>query len=126
MTQQFKFGDKCRHLTGGLEVVIVNEEPVITDDGSKMWEVFEETFGHHLCSDYKLEPIPHPDTVRLDWLIKNGAHIETSDGIWALYVDEDDEGVVENPSRIRAGIDSIMQRDASRTGRKASDAGNDL
>ncbi|EGY53105.1 hypothetical protein [Neisseria shayeganii] len=66
MTQQFKFGDKCYHLTGDMEVIIVSDEPVIADDGSKMWRIFDEDFGYHLCSDYKLELVPHPDTVRLE------------------------------------------------------------
>ena len=65
MTHKFKFGDKVRHqydteLTG---VVIV---PVTISGITIVW--FD---GDQSCSDFNaedLEPIPHSDTVRLNWL----------------------------------------------------------
>lgn len=68
MTQQFKFGDHAIHKTSGNICVIVDDTPVTTYDGSILWYVVDEDGFVGTCSDYKLTPVPHPDTVRLDWL----------------------------------------------------------
>lgn len=78
MTNQFKFGDKAIHSSTGGVCLIVDETPVVTDDGQVLWRVVDEDGFGGMCSDYKLTPVVHPDTVRLDWLLEN-ADIELSD-----------------------------------------------
>lgn len=71
MTHQFKFGDRAIHSTSGSICLIVDDTPVTTDDGDILWCVVDEDGFGGMCSDYKLTPTPHPDTVRLDWLARN-------------------------------------------------------
>lgn len=70
MTQQFKFGD----------LVIVNDRSSNPETGVIVWindvlgEVkvcFEENLRSKYCLIKYLKPVPHPDTVRLDWLVEN-------------------------------------------------------
>lgn len=68
MTQQFKFGDRVRDKTLGLgECVVINA----SDDAVYVMN----TRGDYnvVARPEHLELIPHPDTVRLDWLGKNHA-----------------------------------------------------
>ncbi len=63
MTQQFKFGDRVRDKTLGLgECVVINA----SDDAVYVMN----TRGDYnvVARPEHLELIPHPDTVRLDWL----------------------------------------------------------
>lgn len=66
MTHQFKFGDRVIDKAFGLgECVVINtfEDCV---------HIRNEQGGYNLAAKAdSLELIPHPDTVRLDWLLKN-------------------------------------------------------
>lgn len=66
MTQQFKFGDRVRDKTLGLgECVVINA----SDDAVYVMN----TSGDYnvVARPEHLELIPHPDTVRLDYLLFN-------------------------------------------------------
>lgn len=66
MTQQFKFGDRVRDKTLGLgECVVINA----SDDAVYVMN----TRGDYnvVARPEHLELIPHPDTVRLDYLLFN-------------------------------------------------------
>ena len=65
MTQQFKFGDRVRNEEGNEFVYLrgyLSSCTLATEDGSL-----------YRCSGKHVTLIPHPDTVRLDWLEKNHA-----------------------------------------------------
>ena len=67
MAQQFKFGDRVRHKEHGESVVVWT-----TDDTADQWvEVAYQNGKANAYPNTDLELIPHPDTVRLDWLAKN-------------------------------------------------------
>ena len=60
MTQQFKFGDRVRNEEGNEFVYLrgyLSSCTLATEDGSL-----------YRCSGKHVTLIPHPDTVRLDWL----------------------------------------------------------
>lgn len=62
MTQQFKFGDLVKRKSDGAVGVVVDTK------FQSVYVVFE---GSELSTFYdaeEFELIPHPDTVRLDWL----------------------------------------------------------
>ena len=70
MTQQFKFGDRVRYKSpeSKLRGFVASTH---NRGQNKIIVAFEgEDWVHH-CSSENLELIPHPDTVRLDWLMKN-------------------------------------------------------
>lgn len=62
MTQQFKFGDLVRRKTNGATGVVVDTK------FQSVWVVFEGSVASDFYDDDEFELIPHPDTVRLDWL----------------------------------------------------------
>lgn len=66
MTQQFKFGDRVIDKTKFLgECVVINAS-------EKSVYVMNERGDYNvLARPETLEIVPHPDTVRLDWLLKN-------------------------------------------------------
>ena len=73
MTQQFKFGDRVRCKQTGAEGLII-------DTGkTAAWIIWEGQKCSNFYAYGTFEPIPHPDTVRLDWLAdpanKNGSVI---------------------------------------------------
>ena len=103
MTHQFKFGDRAIHSTSGGICLIVDDTPVTTDDGKILWRVVDEDGFSGMCSDYKLTPVPHPDTVRLDWLADRDQHIGN--------VQLPAECVTCNLHSLRAAIDMAMQMD---------------
>lgn len=65
MTKQFKFGDLVRRKTDGITCFVarVNLQHI--------WVVFEGYTIAEFCKAEDFEIITHPDTVRLDWLLKN-------------------------------------------------------
>lgn len=74
MTHQFKFGDHVRYKD--------NENPVFgvvleeANPGNSLITVqFIDDAEPELVSSDDLECIPHPDTVRLDWLADRDQHI---------------------------------------------------
>jgi hypothetical protein len=65
MTQQFKFGDRVKHiLTPELIGVVLSE----VDEYGYVNVMFDYDLIVEDINVSWLEPIPHPDTVRLDWL----------------------------------------------------------
>lgn len=70
MTHQFKFGDRVRYKSP--ESKLRGFVASTRNRGQKKIIVaFEGEDWLHHCSVENLELIPHPDTVRLDWLLKN-------------------------------------------------------
>ena len=65
MTHSFKFGDRV--LCGDEQFVYLHQDIIQLKTG---WVISEEG-GQYLAAHSALTPVPHPDTVRLDWLAKN-------------------------------------------------------
>ena len=62
MTQQLKFGDRVRCKQTGAEGLII-------DTGkTAAWIIWEGQKCSNFYAYGTFEPIPYPDTVRLDWL----------------------------------------------------------
>lgn len=97
MTQQFKFGDRVRHKEHGESVVVWT-----TDDTADQWvEVAYQNGKANAYPNTDLELIPHPDTVRLDWLADHDQHIGN--------VQLPAECVACNLHSMRDAIDMAMQ-----------------
>lgn len=62
MTKQFKFGDLVRRKTDGVTGVVLGTKL------QSIWVVFECAALSTFYDAEEFELIPHPDTVRLDWL----------------------------------------------------------
>nr|DAK49093.1 MAG TPA: hypothetical protein [Caudoviricetes sp.]DAS81771.1 MAG TPA: hypothetical protein [Caudoviricetes sp.] len=65
MTHKFKFGDRVKRKSDGAVGVVVDTK------FQSVWIVFEGSAVSDFYDDDEFEIIPHPDTVRLDWLLKN-------------------------------------------------------
>lgn len=63
MTQKFKFGDLVRLKTNGVTGIVVR-----VGSQSNIWVIFDGYTIAEICKAEELELIPHPDTVRIDWL----------------------------------------------------------
>ena len=107
MTNKFKFGDKVRHKLDpkSIGIVIV---PVTSLGLTTVW--FD---GHKNQGDFctgNLEPVPHPDTVRLNWLENETKVVGDSvhfghDGV---YFYSDEEGCEqENFVDLREAVDFL-------------------
>ena len=70
MTQQFKFGDRVRYKSpeSKLRGFVASTR---NRGQNKIIVAFEGEDWLHHCSSENLELIPHPDTIRLDWLAEN-------------------------------------------------------
>ena len=92
MTQQFKFGDRVQNVNGKQFVFLrgfLSSCTVAGDDG--------RTYDY---LTNQLQPIPHPDTVRLDWLLENaGINVGEEDYYRRNYVYD------------RAAIDAAMKQE---------------
>ena len=64
---KFKLGDKVRHTGIDEEVIVLSGKSGENTSGGTTWLVYSEYSGANWVSEYKLEPIPHPDSSRLDW-----------------------------------------------------------
>ena len=65
MTHQFKFGDRVKRKSDGAVGIVVSisfKSVLVFFDGGA---------GSSFYDDDEFEIIPHPDTVRLNWLLKN-------------------------------------------------------
>lgn len=62
MNNQFKFGNLVRRKTDGATGVVLGTKL------QSIWVVFENAALSTFYDDDEFELIPHPDTVRLDWL----------------------------------------------------------
>lgn len=116
MTQQFKFGDLVRDKTLGLgECVVINA----SDDAVYVMN----TRGDYnvVARPEHLELIPHPDTVRLDWLVKNDCALTErlcdEDGdlldtpFAVIQKQEEHFEVLAAACDIRQAIDAAMQQE---------------
>ena len=76
MTQQFKFGDRVRYKTpeSKLRGFVASTR---NRGQNKIIVAFEGEDWLHHCSVENLELIPHPDTVRLDWLFEKDRHLRS-------------------------------------------------
>lgn len=110
MTHPFKFGD--------LVLWGINPSPFVFMGVSKIdpdlaWIRADNDLPHHAPFD-ELKLIPHPDTVRLDWLADRDQHIGN--------VQLPAECVVCNPHSLRDAIDMAMRMDKENTGTQEKDA----
>ena len=125
MTQQFKFGDRVRrknfpelnhqhfitvefktHSDGYPEITIISELGLVSKVPAECFEL-----------------IPHPDTVRLDWLAKNDCalteNLGDEDGdrqdtpFAVIHVQEEHFEVLAAANNIRQAIDTAMQAQAA-------------
>lgn len=64
MTHQFKFGDRVCHKQTGVEGLIIDANKTAA------WIIWEgqRSANFYFYAYDEFEPVPHPDTVRLDWL----------------------------------------------------------
>lgn len=62
MTQQFKFGDRVKRKSDGAVGVVVDTK------FQSVWVVFEGSAVSDFYDDDEFEIIPHPDTVRLEFI----------------------------------------------------------
>ena len=62
MTQKFKFGDRVKRKSDGAVGVVIDTK------FQSVWVIFEGSVLYDFYDDDEFEIIPHPDTVRLDWL----------------------------------------------------------
>lgn len=62
MVQQFKFGDRVKRKSDGAVGVVVDTK------FQSVWVVFEGSVVSDFYDDDEFEIIPHPDTVRLEFI----------------------------------------------------------
>lgn len=62
MTHKFKFGDRVKRKSDGAVGVVVDTK------FQSVWVVFEGSAVSDFYDDDEFEIIPHPDTVRLDYI----------------------------------------------------------
>ena len=88
MTQQFKFGDRVIDKTKFLgECVVINAS-------EKSVYIMNERGDYNVVARPEtLEIVPHPDTVRLDWLLKNDC------ALTERLCDEDGD-ILETPNAV--------------------------
>ena len=106
MTHQFKFGDRVRNEEGNEFVYLrgyLSSCTLATEDGSL-----------YRCSEKHVTLIPHPDTVRLDWLADPANEISN--------VLLPTECVEQHLDSLRDAIDAAMQLDKENTGTQEKDA----
>lgn len=105
--ERFKFGDKVR-FHDGVEAVVQGcyEDTLL---------VAYEECGHDFfkLSDLegKIQKVPHPDTVRLEWLESHEYELRYDDPKWWLVDDVYGEVFVQGET-IREAIDVAMQHEA--------------
>ena len=112
---QFKFGDRVQDADGKQFVFLrgfLSSCTVAGDDGRT-----------YVYLTNQLQPIPHPDTVRLDWLAKNDCALterlcdedgDRQDTPFAvIHVQEEHFEVLAAANNIRQAIDTAMQAQAA-------------
>lgn len=111
MTQQFKFGDRVQDADGKQFVFLrgfLSSCTVAGDDG--------RTYDY---LTNQLQPIPHPDTVRLDWIGKQRATLyhnareDIKHGIAPVEVKEAAQSEYFGGSTARQAIDTAMREKAA-------------
>lgn len=109
MTQKFQFGDRVRWINNPGQFIYLDpagQTPELS------WIIGKG--GRYLVNYADLEPIPHPDTVRLDWLADRDNHIGN--------VQLPAECVACNLHSMRDAIDMAMRMDKENTGTQGKDA----
>lgn len=106
MTQQFKFGDRVKRKSDGAVGVVVDTK------FQSIWVVFEGSVVSDFYDDDEFEIVPHPDTVRLDYIervinIDGMVKREMRKG-WVLVVNDDIELTAPKPL-LRDAIDDAME-----------------
>jgi len=92
MTQQFKFGDRVQDADGKQFIFLRGflSSCIVAGDDGRTYDYLTN----------QLQPIPHPDTVRLDWLLENaGINVGEEDYYRRNYVYD------------RAAIDAAMNKE---------------
>ena len=107
MMAKFKFGDKARHTGIDEEVIVLSGKSDKNLSGGATWFIYSEYFGSHWVSDNKLEPAPHHDTLRLDWLYRNGISKIAKESIFGK------EHQIEDITDLRNAIDYVMSQMSS-------------
>ncbi|ULJ66626.1 hypothetical protein [Wielerella bovis] len=115
MTPKFKFGDRVRLRGGAFAFIFITQQG--SNDAAVLCEGEAKAFSLPM---QHLELIPHPDTVRLDWLEKNqfelGTHYD-DDGLgfidlrYAVY-QPDKQGCrlkLSDEKSYRQAIDTTMK-----------------
>ena len=110
MTQQFKFGDIVRDASLGVCVVINTSEHFV-------YIMNNRGDYNTLANPADLELTPHPDTVRLDWLIKRNFDFQKCYDMGGRWWYEDNsfdeiegtEGMTE-----REAIDKVMEKETEK------------
>ena len=87
MTQQFKFGDLVRRKSDGATGVVIHAQ------FQSVWFVLKGNLTVNADYAEEFEIIPHPDTVRLDWLLKNDC------ALTERLCDEDGD-ILETPNAV--------------------------
>ena len=109
MTHQFKFGDRVRWSDIPHQFVYLHQDDAHPEAG---W-IHSDDGGQYLAAHSALTAVPHPDTVRLDWLADRDQHIGN--------VQLPAECVACNLHSMRDAIDMAMQMDKENTGTQEKD-----
>ena len=120
MTQQFKFGDMVKSRMRPNKTL-----GLVVDTGSNQYSYiirWNDEKGVSQEHTESLELIPHPDTVRLNWLVKNDCGLtdmlhdkdeDLSDTPFAVFqIQENHFEVLAAANNIRDAIDIAMKMDA--------------
>lgn len=116
MTQQFKFGDMVK----SREYIALSNKSLFffrySDEESDLAECLEQDGTFHFLKVEDLELVPHPDTVRLDFVIKNRFVATFSDDFDDDYLIV--KGQIPDPAKTfgrgfspRQAIDNAMQQE---------------
>ena len=113
MTQQLKFGDRVRWINNPGQFIYLDPDEPTPEAG---WIIGDEGI-QYLVDHIDLEPIPHPDTVRLDWLIKRNFDFQKCYDMGGRWWYEDNsfdeiegtEGMTE-----REAIDKVMEKETEK------------
>ena len=109
MTHQFKFGDLVRWANNPGQFVYIEQGKI---NPGFAWIRSADDIPNLAAFD-ELKPIPHPDTVRLDWLADRDNHIGN--------VQLPAECVAGNLHSMRDAIDMAMRMDKENTGTQEKD-----
>ena len=113
MTHQFKFGDRVRWSDIPHQFVYLHQDDAHPEAG---W-IHSDDGGQYLAAHSALTAVPHPDTVRLDWLIKRNFDFQKCYDMGGRWWFEDNsfdeiegtEGMTE-----REAIDKVMEKETEK------------
>ena len=123
MTNKFEFGDKVQRMSHFKSIGVV----IVPVTSSGMTSVLFD--GDNNCSDFHagdLEPVPHPDTARLDWLenetkmVGNSVNVEYDGSCFYTDVDGCEQ---ENFVDLREVIDFLTRLWAAPSNHKPLNGG---